>query len=177
MPEAEPRRSASPPWRSAGRLRRLTQLWAAGAVAAVAVTAASALGWLEPIQVRVLDLLQQLGGQRFPPEVVIVAIDQTADDNLAGATVAGTVTVEVSPQQVANLAQAQATGSLSLSLVGQGDVTVAEAIEVDQRALLGLEDAPVEVAQAAPPPPPTVCTVRTRRGGEVVETPVACPTN
>ena len=82
MPEAEPRRSASPPWRSAGRLRRLAQLWAAGAVAAVAVTAASALGWLEPIQVRVLDLLQQLGGQRFPPEVVIVAIDQTAFDRL-----------------------------------------------------------------------------------------------
>ena len=65
-----------------GRLRRLAQLWAAGAVAAVAVTAASALGWLEPIQVRVLDLLQQLGGQRFPPEVVIVAIDQTAFERL-----------------------------------------------------------------------------------------------
>lgn len=106
----------------------------------------------------------------------IVAIDQTADDNLAGATVAGTVTVEVSPQQVANLAQAQATGSLSLSLVGQGDATLASAIEVDQRSLLGLEDAPLEVAEAAAAAP-VVCTVRTRRGADVVETPVPCPTD
>ena len=68
--------------RSSGRLRRLGQLWVAGAVAAIAVTAASALGWLEPIQVRALDLVQQLGGQRFPPEVVIVAIDEAAFEKL-----------------------------------------------------------------------------------------------
>lgn len=106
----------------------------------------------------------------------LVAIDQTADSDVQDVTVPQTVTVEVSPQQVANLAQAQSTGSLSLSLVGQADDSVAEAIEVDQRSLLGLEDAPVVVAEA-PAPAPVVCTVRTRRGGEVVETPVACPSN
>ena len=68
--------------RSSGRLRRLGQLWLTGAVAAMAVTAASALGWLEPLQVRTLDLVQRLGGQRFPPEVVVVAIDEAAFERL-----------------------------------------------------------------------------------------------
>lgn len=104
----------------------------------------------------------------------LVAIDQSADASAAGAVIAQTVTVEVSPQQVAALAQAQSTGTLSLSLMGQGDATVAEAVEVDQRSLLGLEEeAPVQVVEAAPAP--QVCTVRTRRGSEVIETPVACP--
>ncbi len=66
----------------ARRLRRLGQLWITGAVAAVAVTAASAVGWLEPLQVRTLDLLQRLGGQRFPSEVVIVAVDEGAFEKL-----------------------------------------------------------------------------------------------
>src|SRR5215831_12522895 len=70
------------PRRDRGRLRRLLQLWLTGAAAALVVTAASALGWLEPIQVRTLDLLQRLGGQRFPPEVVIVAIDEAAFEKL-----------------------------------------------------------------------------------------------
>lgn len=110
--------------------------------------------------------------------VAIVGIDQSADDTAAQIGVARTVTVQVTPQQVANLAQAQATGALSLSLVGYGDDTVAAAIEVDQKSLLGLEDAPAPapVAEAPPPPPaPRVCTVRTRRGAEVIETPVDCP--
>ena len=53
-------------------------------------------------------------------------------------TIARTVTVAISPQQVAGLAQAQSTGRLSLSLMAANDETVAEAIEVDQRALLGI---------------------------------------
>jgi len=105
----------------------------------------------------------------------LIAIDQSADEGITGASIARTVTVEVTPQQVANLAQAQATGSLALSLVGQGDEVAASAIEVDQRTLLGIEDAPAPVIEAAPPPP-QVCTVRTRKGDQVVETPVECPT-
>lgn len=75
----EPAASRRP---SSRRLRRLCQLWVTGAAAAVAVTAASALGWLEPLQVRTLDLVQRLGGQRFPPEVVVVAIDEAAFEKL-----------------------------------------------------------------------------------------------
>jgi pilus assembly protein CpaB len=74
---------------------------------------------------------------------------------------------------VGALAQAQSTGRLSLSLVGNKDDTVAEAIEVDQRSLLGLAAAP-EIAEVREAPKQQVCTVRTRRGAEVVETPVAC---
>lgn len=104
----------------------------------------------------------------------LIAIDQTADEGIIEASIARTVTVEVTPQQVAALAQAQASGSLSLSLVGQGDETVASVIEVDQKSLLGIQDAPAPAVEAALPPP-QVCTVRTRRGDQVVETPVECP--
>jgi pilus assembly protein CpaB len=102
----------------------------------------------------------------------LVAVDQTTDDNIAGASIAQTVTVEVSPQQVAKLAQAQATGTLSLSLVGQADDTIASAIEVDQNSLLGITE---EVAVIeAPVEAPQVCTIRERKGGEIVETPIEC---
>ena len=84
-----------------------------------------------------------------------------------------TVTVAVNPQQVGALAQAQSTGSLSLSLVGNLDDTVAEAIEVDQRSLLGLAEAP-QIQEVREAPRQQVCTIRTRRGAEVVETPIAC---
>ena len=59
--------------------------------------------------------------------VRIVAIDQTADAERSRATIARTITVAISPQQVAALAQAQSTGRLSLSLVGAGDDTVSNA--------------------------------------------------
>lgn len=107
--------------------------------------------------------------------VKIVAVDQTSDNSLNQALVARTITVEVSPQQVAALAQAQSTGSLSLSLVGSGDESVAEAVQVDRASLLGIEEqAPVIVAPAAPVIEEKVCTVRTRKGAEVVEIPIPC---
>lgn len=104
--------------------------------------------------------------------VEIIAVDQSADANVTEMTVARTATVQVTPQQVANLTQAQATGSLTLSLVGQADDIVAEAIEVDQRALLGIADV-APVIEAAPVVE-QVCTIRTRRGSEVVEIPIPC---
>ena len=102
----------------------------------------------------------------------VLAIDQTADGDMADPTVARTVTVEGSPHQVAAFAQAQSTGRLSLSLVGAGDDTVAEAVQVDQRSLLDLEERRVVEVEA-----PRVCTIRTRRGGEVLEVPIPCRTN
>jgi len=102
----------------------------------------------------------------------LVAVDQTSDNARSGASIARTVTVEATPQQVANLAQAQATGDLSLSLVGYQDEVVAEAIEVDQRSLLGLA-APEEVVEVAPVVE-EVCSIRTRRGAEVVNIQIPC---
>ncbi len=103
----------------------------------------------------------------------LVAVDQTSDSTRSEASVARTVTVEATPQQVAKLAQAQSSGALALSLMGSRDETVASAIEVDQRSLLGIAEEQELVVEAAPPPP-EVCTIRTRRGAEVVEIPIPC---
>lgn len=107
--------------------------------------------------------------------VRLIAIDQDADPDRSSTTIiARTVTVEATPTQVAALAQAQSTGRLSLSLLGLDEERVSEAIEVDQRRLLGIELQQEEpVAEVAPPAPP-VCTVRTRRGSEVVEIQIPC---
>ncbi|MBT2130855.1 Flp pilus assembly protein CpaB [Aliiroseovarius lamellibrachiae] len=100
--------------------------------------------------------------------VQLIAIDQTSDSNRASPTIARTVTVEVTPRQVAALAQAQTTGKLSLSLVGVQDETISGAVEIGQSELLGVTEAQVVEKQS--------CTIRTRRGAEIIEVPVACPT-
>ncbi len=104
--------------------------------------------------------------------VRLIAVDQSADGGMSEALIARTVTVAARPDQVAALAQAQSTGRLALSLVGANDDTVAEAIEIDQRRLLGLVStpiaAPVEIAKEE------VCTTRVRRGAEVVELAIPC---
>ncbi len=102
--------------------------------------------------------------------IELVAVDQTAGADVTGTTIARTVTVAATPQQIAALAQAQNTGRMSLALVGAQDDKVAEVIEVDQQSLLGIEEqAPAPVVAEK-----KVCTIRTRRGGETVETPIPC---
>ena len=100
--------------------------------------------------------------------VKIIAVDQTANGGV-GAMVARTVTVAASPEQVARLAQAQATGRLALSLVGSGDETVTGRIEVDSNGLLGIEEQQVAKIEEQ-----KVCTIRTRKGADVVEMPIPC---
>lgn len=101
--------------------------------------------------------------------MLLVAVDQSADSDSRGPVVARTITVQATPQEVAALAQAQSTGRLSLSLVGASDSTVAEGVEIDQRELLGIEEEEVVVAEQE-----RVCTIRTRRGNDVVEIPIPC---
>ncbi|ANB35063.1 pilus assembly protein CpaB [Rhodovulum sulfidophilum] len=103
------------------------------------------------------------------PGIRLIAVDQIAHDDTTRPVIARTVTVEVSPQQVAALAQAQSIGRLSLALVGANDDVLAEAVEVDHKTLLGIEDAP-----AAPPEEKRICTIRTRRGSEVMEIAIPC---
>ncbi|MEQ6201447.1 Flp pilus assembly protein CpaB [Sulfitobacter sp. HNIBRBA2951] len=119
------------------------------------------------------------GGQRrtevtklIQTTVQLIAVDQSSG-TVEGAQIARTVTVAVTPNQVASLAQAQSTGRLSLSLVGAGDdLVIASNIEVNQKDLLGLEE---ETVVAAPKKvEEKVCTIRTRRGSEVVNLPVPC---
>jgi pilus assembly protein CpaB len=103
--------------------------------------------------------------------IKIIAVDQMANDDRSGsAVVAATVTVEASPEQVARLAQAQATGKLALSLVGANDASIAGMVEVDSRSLLGIEQ---QVAAEAPVAE-RVCSVKTRKGADVVDIPIPC---
>ena len=101
--------------------------------------------------------------------VRLIAVDQT-DNQINGARIARTVTVAAKPEAVAALAQAQSTGKLSLSLVGAGDDTELDEIQVNQVSLLGLKKA----APVAKAPEAKVCTIRTRRGAELVVIPIPC---
>ena len=160
-----------------------TQLGRGMRAFAIRVDVASGVsGFLRPGDVVDVYWTGQRGGDEVTrlveARVPIIAVDQTTDADRIEASVAQTVTVEATPLQVASLAQAQATGSLTLSLVGVGDEGVAEAVEVDQHRLLGLamEEEPAAAAAPAPAPASRVCTVRTRRGLDVSEIPVPCQT-
>lgn len=101
--------------------------------------------------------------------VRLVAIDQSANDDIGNTKVARTVTVEATPQQVAALAQAQGSGRLSLALVGTGDIAQVGPIEIDQNQLLGIEAREVVRAEQE-----EACTIKTRRGAEVVVIDIPC---
>lgn len=101
--------------------------------------------------------------------MLVIGINQSADEDRSSPVVARTVTVEITPSQVASLAQAQSTGRLSLSLVGVDDGTVAEFVEVDQRELLDIEEEKVVEA-----PVEEKCYIRSRRGTEIVQIEIPC---
>ncbi|QXT39306.1 Flp pilus assembly protein CpaB [Gymnodinialimonas ceratoperidinii] len=99
--------------------------------------------------------------------VQLIAIDQIADEQRNSPTIARTITVTARPEDVAALTQAQGSGSLTLALVGVNDMTEQGEVEVSTSSLLGEVE---EVASEGP----RVCTVRNRRGAEVVITQVPC---
>lgn len=105
--------------------------------------------------------------------ISLIAIDQSAGGDINETVLADTVTVAVTPQQGVRLVQAQQTGNLTLSLVGAEDETLATAIEVDQRSLLGIQREEIKAEVAAE----KVCTIRNNRGGEVIEKVIPCATN
>jgi pilus assembly protein CpaB len=101
----------------------------------------------------------------------IIAVDRRKAGGVSdGEIQSRSMTVAATPEQVARLAQAQATGRLVMSLVGTGDQIASGAIEIDSNALLGIEaQQPVAVEDA-----PKTCTIRTRKGADVVEIPIPC---
>ncbi len=101
--------------------------------------------------------------------IKLIAVDQTYDEGHQSPSIARTVTVAISPDQVASLAQAQSTGRLSLSLVGAEDETVAAEVEVDQKRLLGIQEKEVRQVEVE-----RICTTKVRKGAEVVEQPIPC---
>lgn len=101
----------------------------------------------------------------------IIAVDRNGKSATSeGAIQNRTMTVAATPEKVARLAQAQATGRLVMSLVGVGDDTEVGKVEVDTGSMLGITEA---VAPAVAPAA-QVCTIRTRKGADVVEIPIPC---
>ncbi len=101
--------------------------------------------------------------------VRIIAVDQATGEGQGGGTVARTVTVAGTPEQVARLAQAQATGRLAMSLVADATEEVSGLVEVDGNSLLGITEQEVVQVEAA-----EVCTIKTRKGADVIEIPIPC---
>lgn len=112
------------------------------------------------------SLDQQITKQVYQ-NILIIAVDQKADTESIGPTLARTVTVQVSPQIVANLIQLQSTGTLSLSLRGELDDTLTDAIETNTSEIIGRVINEVEVAP--------VCTRTIRKGTEITVEEVPCP--
>lgn len=100
-------------------------------------------------------------------DVDLIAIDQIADADQNRPVVARTITVEVKPLVVATLAQAQATGRLSLSLRGAEEEEILGPLEVTQEDLLGIETVVEEEVKK--------CFTSVRRGVEVQRLEVPCP--
>jgi len=98
--------------------------------------------------------------------VRIIALDENADQDRTFNGVPRSVTIEAEPEMIASLAQGQSTGRLSLSLVGLDDDASTGQIQVDARSLLGMETHVEQVTER--------CTVRTRRGSEVVLIEIPC---
>lgn len=99
--------------------------------------------------------------------VRIIALDENADQDRSFSGVPRSVTIEAEPETVATLAQGQSTGRLSLSVVGLDDERQLSVFQVDSRALLGVEAPRAEQ-------PVERCTIRTRRGNEVVLIDIPC---
>ena len=99
----------------------------------------------------------------------VIAVDQASGEGQMLAGNARTVTVAGTPEQVARLAQAQATGRLAMSLVASPEDAVSGLVEVDSNSLLGIQQQEVVVEKA-----PEVCTIKTRKGADVVEMPIPC---
>lgn len=106
--------------------------------------------------------------------MLVIAVDNAINEGqVAADKVARTVTVAATPEQVARLAQAQATGELTLSLALDATETVEGTIETDTKSLLGI----VEVAPVveAPVVEEKVCYAKQRSGGVLVDTDVVIP--
>ncbi len=101
--------------------------------------------------------------------ISVIAIDQSADESQNIAQLAGTITVEVSPEVVARLAQAQSTGRLALSLRGTDDISATDAaVEVDQSDVTGF-------VQEQVAPEAKKCFLTVTRAGQQEKIEVDCP--
>lgn len=111
--------------------------------------------------------------QRIETAVKIIAVDRDAKATIAAGEIQSrTMTVAATPEQVGRLAQAQATGRLVMSLVGNDQDAANEPMEikVTTRDINGdTTAAPVAEVEA-----PRACFVTVRQGGVATQVPIAC---
>lgn len=106
--------------------------------------------------------------------VLVIAVDNLLNEGqVSSDTVAQTVTVAATPEQVARLAQAQATGKLTLSLAGGATEIVEGTVETDTNTMLNI------VEEVVAPEVVVVekekCFAKQRSGGVLVDTNVEIP--
>jgi pilus assembly protein CpaB len=114
--------------------------------------------------------------QLIESSIQIIAVNNSiSEEQSIGGTSARTITIAGTPEQVARLAQAQATGRLAMSLVGDsGDVTT-EKVQVDTNSVLGIVKEEKVVAPEVVEE--EVCYSKQRKGGELVDTNIVIPCN
>lgn len=106
-------------------------------------------------------------------QLKIIALDHNAKSKQTNGEIQNrTVTVAVSPEQVGRLVQAQASGNLVMALVGHGDTTKTAQVDVNTAGMLGIVAAPVQAKVELVEE--KTCSIKTRKGAEVVETPIPC---
>lgn len=101
----------------------------------------------------------------------IIAVDRDRKGGAAEGEIQNrTMTVAATPEQVGRLAQAQASGRLVMSLVGNDDEGSNAPIQVNMKDITGT----VEAAPEAAPVQEKTCTIKQRNGGVVTEIPIPC---
>ncbi|MES2335845.1 MAG: Flp pilus assembly protein CpaB [Pseudomonadota bacterium] len=106
--------------------------------------------------------------------ILVIAVDNLLNEGqVTAGTVAQTVTVAATPDQVARLAQAQATGKLTLSLARDASEVVQGTVETDTNAMLGIVQE--VVAPEVVVPEKVKCYAKQRSGGVLVDTDVEIP--
>ena len=118
------------------------------------------------------DIEGDLVTRLIASSVQVIAVDQAFNEGQVTDSAVTTVTIGVTPEQVASLTQMQKLGDLSMSLVGATADVVTESIEVDTNEALGIIEKAPEVV--APVVVQDVCTRRERKGTEVIESVVPC---
>lgn len=106
--------------------------------------------------------------------ILVIAVDNVINEGqVEGDSRAQTVTVAATPEQVARLAQAQATGQLTLSLARDASEVVEGTVETNTNDMLGIQKE--EVAPEVVVPEVKKCYAKQRSGGVLVDTNVEIP--
>jgi pilus assembly protein CpaB len=112
--------------------------------------------------------------RQIESSILVIAVDNVINEGqIDSDSVAKSVTVAATPEQVARLAQAQATGKLTLSLARDASEVVDGTVETDTNAMLGIVEevvAPEVVVQEE-----KKCYAKQRSGGVLVDTGVEIP--